>query len=311
MADTEATPKESVNLTDNPSAWFDKKDAERTDKTDAPSEGAKVDSAASPAEPTVADPKPETQPAPSWKDTVIGDDVDHGFFRGKKVPQVIESYRHAELAKQNAERKAAELERQLAQMQQAQKPAPSVDPEINRLWFENPEAAYRMLEERAKAEAARVADERFQQNWEVQSRNQQIAHTFEEGSKAYDAARAELKLDPDTWNDRAPAVLLHLTNPQSRYYGDGNGIMRSADMVKVHNALFGVPQAPVVVATPAPEPPSPPGAKKPAVSAPSADKASPLTREASRAAKTFAENFGLDPEKFAARFAQNKEKTIG
>lgn len=309
MADTETTPKES-GLTDNPTAWFEKKDAERTEKTDAPGEDAKVSKPASPAEPTVAEPKAEPQP-PSWKDIVIGDDVDHGFFRGKKVPQVIESYRFAEKAKQDAERRAAELERQLAQAQQAQRPPePSGDPEINRLWFENPEAAYKKVQEQAAATAAQVADARFQENWATQTRNQQIADTFEQGSRAYEAAQRELNVAPEMWKLRSPLVLLHLTNPDSPYYGDGHGIKRSADMVNTYKALFGDPQ-PVVVAKPAPEPPPPPGAKKPAVTAPSADHTSPLSREASRAAKTFAENFGLDPERFAARFAQNKEKTNG
>lgn len=293
MAETETPAKGSGSPADNLSAWVDKKDAEIASRTVAVE--SEPEKPATPAEPTVAPVAVPTQP--SWKDVVIGDDVDHGFFKGKAVPQVIESYKHAERAKQEAERRAAELQKELDALRKPDAPK-TIEPN---LWFENAEEAQKRIDERV----ARVAEEKIQAFIQKTQAEQQTARAFETGGKAYDAAREALNLDAQTWNLRAPAVMLHLTDPNSPFYGDGNGLFDHNQYVKVAKALW--PEAAPVAVKPVVEPPPPPGAKRPAPASVNTSSASPLKREQADAYREISSIAGLNPDNMLARARKRGE----
>lgn len=320
MADQEVAEKGSP--ADNPDQWLDNMLDARANKQ-------------APAEPAAAEPAAVPQPVPDWKDVVLPEDIDHGFFRGKKVGDLYQSYRHVETAKQQAERERNELRQQLEQErrereaevaarkvamegQQQRQSQPGEDPrwaEVDNLWFTDNTRARRLLSELNAEQAAQIADQRFQQ-WrqeaEVAERRKQV---LSEGGKAYDEARTKLNLDAKTWNLRAPAVMLQLTDQNSPYYGDGYNVFRTDAYLQVYRDIYGEPQsqsapAPIVV-KPTPELPPPPGAKRPTpVSQPDASIA-PLTAERMAAVERFAGIGGVDPKSLAARQAKRQGERRG
>lgn len=292
MPETEAITEGSRATVENLSKWLEERDAK--DRAETPEPEAQPETPAVPAQ--------VAQPVTDWREVVLPEDVDHGFFRGKKVPDVLKAYEHSERAKQQAERERnelkAELDRERAARQSPSKPAEEA-PEISRQWFENPDAVYARIE----ARAAEIAEAKVQEHWETKTREQKIADTYDKGGKAYDVARETLNVDPVKWNLQAPLVLLHLTNPDSPLYGDGQGIMSAERMTNAYKELFGDPTpAPALAVKPAaPEPPPPPGAKRAAATTSAPDNTSPLSDEDRRARQEIARITGLDANKLIKR----------
>lgn len=308
----------AINPADNPSEWIEariKRDAEPTSST------GQSDTQASPAQPTVAA-SPETVQPTSWRDTVIGDDVDHGFFKGKKVADAIESYKHAERAKQEAERRANDLQRQLEAErierqtelvarkviaeQQQRSAEPKRDPllaEIEQNWFENPARAMELIEQRAAAQQRQIAAEeasRIRQETEKQAQERYVATT---GEQAFYAARDFLKVDPETWDKRGVALLSTVTRQGSKY-AEAGGPLNPNVMVQAYKDLFGEPvQAEnAYVAAPAQPIATPPGSNKPARAAmPNSAPTSPLAQEERIAYELAAKSAGLDVDRFIKR----------
>lgn len=315
MAEEKATQKESakINPADNLDGWLN----ERLD-----AKGAVESDPAQPTTETVAQAPP--QPVIDWREVVLPDDVDHGFFRGKKVPQVIDSYRNAEARLKQKEQESADLRRQLDGLQrqreaedaarkvqqQQQAPTPSPDAEIERLWFDNPKEAAARVREQAIAESRAITQQEVQKaRQEAQAESYQT-RVYEAGTRASDAARRTLNLDEATWKLRGKAVYLELTDQRSDYFGDGQNLFRPEEIVKTYKALWGEPakaDATPIVVKQAPEPPNPPGTKKPASQAADSPGASPLSAERQRAIKTIASIGRVDPKLIEKRQADRKQ----
>ena len=287
---------EGSDPSENLSGWLEKRDAGPEPATPAP------------AQPT------------DWKEATIPEDVDHGFFKGKKVGVLYESYKHSENAKQAAERERNELRaeneklrrereaddaaRRVHTAQQPRQPDPDPDAEIEQILLQNPKEGIRAITERAHRDAERLIDERWQQREAEREQRQGIARVYEVGGKAYDEAFAELsKADPnltrELFNDRAPALMHHFTNPTSRYYGDGDNLLRKEAYLDLWPKLYGTSQQVVVKA--ATEPPMPPGAKRPGSAAKPSEPTTPIDRDDRAARRMLAEVAGIDPDKFIAR----------
>lgn len=314
MAETNAeTPAGSESPADNPRGWIKariERDAEPTSST------GQSDTQASPAQPNVAESPAPVQPT-SWRDTVIGDDVDHGFFKGKKVADAIESYKHAERAKQDAERRANDLQRQLESerierqaelaarkvaAEQQRKPEVAPDPyaEIERDWFENPKAAAAKLREQTLAEAQRLYDERekaTREAWESEQRAFQTRQTATEGERVFYAVRDHLGVDAETWERRGIALLSTVTRQGSDYANNG-GPLNPQVLVQAYKDLW--PDAPAVQvnvpAAPVAPIATPPGANKPARASMPSNAPSPLSAEKRALAQKLANAGGFDPQ---------------
>jgi hypothetical protein len=312
VAEQKATPTESS--IENPMEWLDK----RLDAKESPA-------SETPAEPTVAEPAAVPQPVSDWKDVVLPDDVDHGFFRGKKVGDLYQSYRHVETAKQKAESERNELKQRLDKLerereaeaavyrvQQAQAPRqsqPGEDPrwaEVDNNWFTDNVKARKIQAELIAEQAAQIADQRFQQYRQEAEQVEYKRNVLRQGEEAYDTARTKLNLDTKTWNLRAPAVMLQLTDQNSPYYGDGFNVFRPEAYLQVYRDIYGeaVQSAPPVVVKPTPELPPPPGSKRPTPVSQPDNTISPLTRERADAVERFAMIGGVDPKRLAERTAK-------
>jgi hypothetical protein len=313
-------PKESaINPAENPTGWLKariERDAEPASST------GQSDTQASPAQPNVAESPAAVQPT-SWRDTVIGDDVDHGFFKGKKVADAIESYKHSERAKQEAERRANDLQRQLeserierqaelaarkvlAEQQQPRSTEQQIDPrlaEAESLWFENPGRARQLLTEYNEERAGRIAEERAAaaiESLESKYRTQSVA---QQGENAFYAARDAMGVSPEVWDRRGVALLSTVVRKGSGY-AEAGGPLNPAVLVQAYKDLFGdptpasvanVPAAPAQLATP-------PGANKPARAAvPSGVVPSPMSDERRATYARLAERAGVPPEAFIKR----------
>lgn len=317
MSTTEATPTESaINPAENLNGWLDDRDAKRAAE-------------AAPAEPTVEAPAAPVEPAPvplegDWWEAGLAN-AKHGFLKGRKGEEVENAFRNAEARlkakEQEASRLARELDserrqreaeaaaRKVAAEQRPATPANDPDAEIEALLLENPRAGIKKLRELATAEAERLAEAKVSQVRQETQAEQQKKQIYEAGARAYSDAQKTLNLDNDTWSKRSKAILVELTDQNSPYYGDGHNIFRPEVYVQVYSDLFGQP-APVVV-KPAPEPPTPPGAKKPAAANIQTPSASPLTQEQIEARKRWAAIAGVDPKNLIARGEARKERTRG
>ena len=312
MAEQKATPTESS--IENPMEWLDK----RLDAKESPASETS-------AEPTVAEPAAVPQPVPDWKDVVLPDDVDHGFFRGKKVGDLYQSYRHVETAKQKAESERNDLKQRLEKIerereaeaavyrvQQAQAPRssqPGEDPrwaEVDNLWFTDNARARKLMSELNAEQAAQIADQKFQQYRQEAEQVEYKRNVLRQGEEAYDAARTKLNLDTKTWNLRAPAVMLQLTDQNSPYYGDGFNVFRPEAYLQVYRDIYGgsVQSMPPVVVKQTPELPPPPGSKRPTPVSQPDNAISPLGRERLDAVERFAAIGGVDPKRLAERTAK-------
>jgi hypothetical protein len=267
------------------------------------------------AQPAAA-PEAAPEPAPSWKDTVIGDDVDHGFFKGKKVEEAIKSYKHLEQFSQQKANEAAELRRRLEAIerqqqaeaaQRAQQPVAAPNGKTAKdLWFDDPEQAEALIRQQAAQEARLAARDEFQKFRQEDEQTRRTREIREGGERAWKGARETLGLDENTWNQRSRAILVELTDPTSPFYGDGHNVMRPEAYVETYKAIFGEPAAqPVIAVKATPELPTPPGSKKPAAPRASADAPSPLAKEQREAYRSLASAIGLDGD-FAVQHAQKR-----
>ena len=321
----ETSSGSALNPADNPERWIEariKRDAEPTSDT------GQSEQQASPAQPTVAAESPSVQPT-SWRDTVIGDDVDHGFFKGKKVADAIESYKHAERAKQEAERQRNEIARQYEQLQrereaelaarrvyaeQQQPAATQTDPysEIESLWFENPKAAAAKLREATLSEARQIAEEAlqgFKQETKTKEVTSRAENNFEVVRSMLNLGDGDWNLDPSTPGGRKGlAVYSLITNPNTHYAQQG-GPLDARVVAQAYVDLFGDPRAqstPVAPVAPLAPPPisTPPGASKPAKATVPSASVSPLADEDARTAKLLAGYAGIDSEGLMKRMAR-------
>jgi hypothetical protein len=314
---TDSRETGSINPIENLSGWLEAqtRDAEPTTST-----GQGV-TEASPAEPTVAVPVTPAQPA-SVLEAVLPEDFEHGFFRNKPVSALYTSYTHAERAKQEAEKKANELERRLAAIEQERQieattrrvlaeqtapPAVADDPfaEIEREWFENPRGAATKLREQTLAEAKQAAAEEAARVRDETRRESEQHQIVAAGRNAYDAARTALNLDEATWQKRAKAVLVELTDEASPYYGDGHNLFRPDAYVAVYRDMFGdpaPPSMPPLAAVPAVA--DPPGSKRPAAAVTSSQPTSALAEEQVEAWTALARAAGTDPKVFIAKMSR-------
>jgi hypothetical protein len=316
VAEEKTTQEGSVKVdpTENLDAWFKSRDA-----------GTEPAKETTPAEPTVAEPAAAAQPV-NWRDATLPEDLDHGFFRGKKVGVLYDSYKHAETAKQKAERERAEAQRELETLRREREAEtaarkvlaerspvqPDEDPrysKVNELWFADPLGAQKLLLEINEERASRIADEKVnafkqetaKERWQNEVRT--AAH------KADEDARNALGIDPDMWNKQKVALYFHLYNEKSEHYGDGWNAFRPEYIVNLYKSTWGDPAqfskrgeaAPAPVAVkPIPELPTPPGAKQPGKVA-TIDAPSPLARETRDALERFASIGGVDPKRLAER----------
>src|SRR5688572_22220773 len=51
---------------------------------------------------------PDESTQPSWRDVVIGEDAEHGYWKNKKVGDLLDSYWHIETRAQKSERERNE-----------------------------------------------------------------------------------------------------------------------------------------------------------------------------------------------------------
>lgn len=269
-----------------------------------------------PAEPTPAAPTP-----PDPLEAVLPDNFEHGFFRGKPVRELFKSFKATESEMQRAQRDAKE-QRELAERYRAESvakdvaitmaaeartPKPDELDAIEGKWFENPKDAVRMLEDRfSKKFTEQNKQNRAETVQEVASRErtQKFATAMEE-------ARQRLNMDPQTWSKHAKAVVAELTDPQSRYYGDGatQGPLITQNWLDAHAELY--PNQPAVTVTPVPQAGNPPGAHKAsAVNAPPNAGLPTLSGEKRAALTMIAQRLGFDPESYLTRYQKELQKEM-
>lgn len=322
MSTSEATSSDRPNPADNVTAWLEKREAEPASTT------GQSETQASPAEPTVAVEAPAVQPTTpegDWWETGLSD-VNHGFLKGRKGPEVEKAFRHAETAKQQAERERNEARQQLDRFQrereaevaarkvlaESQPRQPEIDPdaEIEAQLLENPRAGIKAIRERARNEAEQYVEKKLAELQQVNAANEQKNQVLKAGADAYDKAREALGVSPEVYNKRVRAVLVDLTDPSSPHYGDGNNIFRPEKYVEVWKEYY--PDAPIPAAAPAapviaiPELPTPPGAKRPSNAVTSEATASPLDKETREAYRLLASYGGLDADRLIKRGERNR-----
>lgn len=322
MSEPEVQKSEGINLLDNPAEWLDAKarDAEPEEPT------GQSEPPASPAEPTVAEPDVAAQPAGvNWREVVLPDDVPHGFFKGKKVEVLFESYTHAEKAKQEAERQRNEALRELDQLRrereaeaavrrvtgvQPQANEPQGDPldaEIQAAWFEDPAKARRLMQEQNAREAQRIA----QEEWQRAEYSRQEAYRQRAAQDAANAAVQRVAQMYGVSEEQAKARVMGAFTPMAAHVQSSNDpdVWLNPDAyINTVRWMVGDPTpqaAPTIPTTPVPELSDPPGSKRPTpTTAPRGSEASPLSREAEQTYRALAEATGIDPKDFIARMAR-------
>jgi hypothetical protein len=282
---------------------IDRIDAKHRD-AEAEEPTGQSDTPAAPAEPNVAVAEPQSQPAADWREFVLPDDVPHGFFKGKKLPQVFESISHAERAKQEAERERNEYKRQLEELQRAQAPQASQhDPKarIAEHFYEDPaqvadgfeELASRVYEQRRAVERQQEAETE-----RVTTSHRALTAVAEQVMKDYgwDAQRAER------------AVVSTMPHLKAMYERDGvsDAWTNPNYAYNIVREIVGAPQpaTPAIQAPPVPELSDPPGSGRPASAVPNV-KPSALSTERAKAYEAVAKIAGLDPERLKARGARH------
>jgi len=337
MSVTEApAAPESVKFMDNPGEWI----ASRVNKEDEETPETTEVAATEPAQPQEpAEAKPAEPPAPeapkpgAWRDVVL-DDVDHGFFKGKKASDLYESYRHSEAAMQKATTERNELQRRLAALeaQQQQKPPEPQRPvqtekpqdELEALVFDDPKRFVEEVERRAEEKARAVFNTEYQNRtqqsqWEnlQDGARQANYYAFQEVQRAYKVSEEQaLRLVRATWPEMSeyekqygPAIWANAGN----YLGL---IARIAGPPPSDEPAETVPAAPATTQIENPPIPNPPGNRKPAAIATQPTRtASPLNEDDRAVRNAFAEALGergikIDKERLLARAGQ-KGKTNG
>lgn len=311
MSSVTENPQPKVTVDQDPAEWVNNNLSKAQSAPDATA-------ATIPAEQP-----PAAQPNPL--DLNLPEDFEHGFFRGKPVKELYKSFRATEAEMQRAQREAKELRdererlraetaaanlavRMAAEQRQAT-PQDSLS-EIEKIWFENPKEAARRLKEETIAEARRIATE----SQRTTSAETQAAITNRDRQARFEAAREEarqrLNVDPATWKKRVVAVLAEITDPESRYFGDGqtSGPLVTQNYIDAYRELYGeqTPQPTVTVAPAKPTAGNPPGAHKPASTvAPPPNAGLPTLSNEKRAALTMtAQRLGIDPEKYITRYTK-------
>jgi hypothetical protein len=298
-----------ADVLENPDRWI----AERVEKLRADAPPAPEPEAEPPAA-EVAQAPPEAPQTGAWREAVL-DDVDHGFFKGRKAGDLYESYRSAESAMQKAQREAAEYRAQLEQVRQQQTqrpqeaiPNPENDPrlkEVNDLWYVDPARAAALQREIAREDAAREAERTFyrisqERDWQVtrQTAAQASVQAMQAIANAYGISEEEAaERVQATW----PTLKRYEADPQ---YGVAVWT-RTENYLNVAQRLFGAPpqrEAAPAPSVPEPEIPNPPGSRRPAaVASPPSRTANPLSQELTEVYRTIASAGGLDPDSLIKR----------
>lgn len=314
MSEPEVQTEERINPIDNLSGWLDAntRDAEPEEPT------GQSEPPASPAEPTVAEPEAAAQPAAvNWREVVLPDDVPHGFFKGKKVEVLLESYTHAERAKQEAERQRNEALKELEQLRRereaeaavrrvtgvqpvANEPqADPLDAEIQAAWFEDPNKAQRLMQQKFASEAQRIAQEE----------SQRAEMTRQEASRqraATEAANAAVQRVAEMYGvseEQAKARVMGAFTPMAAHVqttNDADIWLNPDSYINTVRWMVGDPipaAAPTIPTVPVPELSNPPGSKRPA-SAPTTHASEPnaISREEEQVRRRLAKEFNLDPQ---------------
>ena len=291
----------SVNPAENLDRWI----TERTEKLQADAE---------PAPEPVAEPQAveevQTEVKPSWRDARL-DDVEHGFLKGRTAGELYESYRHSELAKQKAEREAAEYRRDLDQIRQQAQPArpepipnPDNDPRLDRfneLLFVDPKAAVAELESRWKDQQREIFREETQRQ-QRETYQQNVQQTAMQAStSAMQKVMQDYGVPADVAFQRIQSTFAIIQPYEAQY---GAEIWTNPDnYMRVVGDLFGPPPTVDVPApTPAPELdiPNPPGSRRPAAAAAPSRTSNPISRELADVRRNIATAVGLDPDQFVA-----------
>lgn len=310
---------------DNVAEWLGKRAKSKAEATPAAEETS--------AEAPAVDSTPPEAPAPAPAHVISPDDLlpadfEHGFFKSKPFKELYKSFRATESEMQRSQREAKEsretIERlraevaakdvavQMAVEQRQAAAQLAEDPyaEVESLWFENPRAAAAKLRDMTLAEVRQTVTAESQKNRQETEAETQKSQLIQQGQRAYQEAGVALSLDEGTWNQRAKAVLVELTDPNGKYYAQGGPMVRD-NYVSAYREIFGESVAPYVAMHPlnivaATEASNPPGSKKASIGAQPAPNAGlPTLDSEKRAAYTrLARNVGIDPDKFIQRMQQ-------
>lgn len=311
MSVTEATVQSTLDLNpvENLEGYLAQKDKERATKAAGdtgeaePVQAEPVAAEAAPAPAATEEPKKV-----SWREQTL-DDIDDAFLKGKPVGELEKSYRASVAAMQKAQREANEAKAELARVHAAAEavkeppketlPNPDNDPEIaeiNRLMFEDTDAAVKMLDARTERKSREVAREELQKASQAdagekftQAANSASYAAYQRIMADYGWSEAEaakrLKSTFAVINDYVPEYGPQLwTNPEV-YYGAVAELYGKPPQANAEVAA----EEPAPTATPVPAIPNPPGGGKPAhVAASTKPQASPLSRELQEARRVVA-----------------------
>ncbi len=290
---TTATPVERpdpANLT----AWLADRDTR-----------ARAEAPAEPPAPAAVTP-PAAQPVNDWREAVIdGDDVEYGFFRGKKVPDVINSYRSLYGDYQTKSVRLAELERENAGLKHPPKPEAPSQPDhlaiITDKFYEDPAMVATQIEELATQKAREI----YKQEREGERATQAAEQQWNSGVSAATTA-AKTAAETYGWSEqdaqkRVVATFPYLKQLQDKGYADAFTNPTYYDHYV--RELFGepAPKADPVVPPPVPVLSDPPGVKRPAAVTTPVKAVSALDDETSRTYDAVAKLTGLDPAKLKKR----------
>lgn len=322
MSETEAQASARISPADNLDGWL----SERTRDAEPEAPTGQESVAASPAEPTVAEPDASAQPAVDWREVVLPEDVPHGFFRGKKVGDLFESYKHAETAKQQAERERNELRQRLEALERereteavvrrvtgigTQPAAPQQDPrdaEIDKLWFENPAEARRLLNEKWAEDARRVAKEEFANVREAEAVEQQTYAAQNAAREAVEKVAKDYGIAPEQAQARVMGAF-SLLAAHATETGDNSIWTVPENYLRAVRMIAGDPTPaiqPPVVAIPAPSRLSDPPGSKRAATASRVPEPSPLAAEEEAVRREVARIAGVDPSRLIKREQQRR-----
>lgn len=284
-----------------------------------------------------ADPEPQPEPVPDPQPTVVrwkdlenirlaedDPDVPLGFFKGKPLVEPFKSQQYAQQKIDEQGKEISQLRMQLAareavkevlgtQAQPAEKPKTrkelyaelgvdlDVDPIANPERYEEARAAI------DRKEFERIATEKAQAERAVIEQREQQQRYFAGVIGAVETARRDLGIPEDVYKDRAIAIV------QNVRYEKGDAALLDPNEIKaMHARMWGESPAPQPVASqppPVPEVPNPPGAKRPAQTAPSPTAAPTLRAEQQR---FLDQHYGhLPPEekaKVTATYLRNLER---
>jgi hypothetical protein len=279
---------------------------------------------AEPAEAPATETAPQETPAaqPNWREVVLDGVEEYAFFNGKKVQDVIASYKHAETKLQEDAREKAELRRQLEQIQREREAEAAVkrvigttqpepqkddrDAKIDSLWFENPAEARRLLAERASEDARRVAQEELARAREAQEAQQRS----QDAISAKDSAASQIAEMYRITTEEAQRRLLGASGLMMRHVqetGDTSIFLVPDNYVSAVKFAFGEPTTAQSAPAPTPAPltvPDPPGTKRPAATnSRRPSEPSPLTAEKEDIIRELSRVTGADPDRAVKRAA--------